>query len=644
MEPEIVDLVIIGAGWHGLAAAKAALALDPSVNLVVLEYAGSVGGVWAEERLYTTLRTNNILGSYEYSDFPMRDNLPASLVKPGEHIPGRAMHEYLKAYAEHFGFHDKIRLNCRADSVEYCDGGEDDGGDGGRGKQWVVGYTTTAAEPGPGHEKSCTIQTQKLIFATGLTSQPRIPTFPGQESFGVPLFHFKELARREDTLFANPTNDNTEYQHGHGDGSLADKAQAPITVLGGSKQAWDAVYACASKGHRVNWVIRSSGTGPAWMSAAAVFWPLNLLLESLPLVRGLGWFSPCIWVSNPIRNFLHATWLGRVIVRLFWASLEWDMLKVNRFNDHEETAKLRPWVNPMWVATAVGILNFPSDLFSLIREGLVKVHIADVERLEPHTVVLSNNSSRSSSSSTSGGGDNRLDTRALILCTGWKASTGIRFLPEGIEQELGLPWAADPIDQALVRQARKDICTRLPMLRTFPESKGRAYTALTDDSNEETILHPFRLARFIVPPGLWDDHSIAFLGTVTTFSTSIVTEVQALWALVYLNHGRELRYHRAHLRGEDREAMIRETALDTEFCALRSPADNGARNAAFIFEVMPYLDRLLGDLGLRTVRKPSWWENLFVRHQPKDYAGLVEEWKKAQLLPESPDGHKMKAA
>ncbi|KAE8421367.1 hypothetical protein BDV36DRAFT_292294 [Aspergillus pseudocaelatus] len=628
MEPERVDLVIIGAGWHGLAAAKTALTLDPRINLVVLESAASVGGAWAEERLYTGLRTNNLLGSYEYSDFPMRDNVPASLVKPGEHIPGRAMHEYLKAYAEQFGFRDKIRLNCRVDSVEYCDGGEDKGG----GKEWLVGCTTG------GHEKSCIIQTQKLILATGLTSQPRLPTFPGQESFGVPLFHFKDLARYQDTLFAKHNNHSTEVQHEHG-GSLADKAQAPITVLGGSKSAWDAVYACASKGHRVNWVIRPSGTGPGWMSAAAVFWPLNLLLESLPSVRALGWFSPCIWVRDPVRSFLHATWPGRMLVRLFWAALEWDMVKVNRYSDHEETAKLRPWVGSMWVATAVGILNFPSDLFSLIREGLVKVHIADVERLEHHTVVLSDNNN--SSSSTSGGGD-RLDTRALILCTGWKASPGIRFLPEGIEQELGLPWAADPVNQAHVRQARKDICTRLPMLRSFPESKGRAYNA-TDDTNEETVLHPFRLARFVVPPGLWDDHSIAFLGTVTTFNTAIMTEVQALWALVYLNNGRELNYYRAHLQEEDKEAMIREIALHTEFCALRSPADHGARNAAFIFEVMPYLDLLLGDLGLRTARKGSWWANLFVRHQPRDYAGLVEEWK-ARLLSKSSEGHKMKTA
>ncbi|KAL2857606.1 hypothetical protein BJX68DRAFT_278798 [Aspergillus pseudodeflectus] len=609
MEQETADLVIIGAGWHGLATAKTALALDPNLNLVVVDSASSVGGVWAEERLYPGLRTNNRLGSYEYSDFPMQATVP-DLVKPDEHISGRAVHEYLKAYTAHFGIRDRIRLNCKVDSVEYAEAD-------GEGKVWMIRCTAAAAAETPGHAEETFIRTRKLILATGMTSQPRIPTFVGQESFEAPLFHVKEFAHYQEALFSKPIgNTGDQRERVHDD-------RAPIAVLGGSKSAWDAVYACASNGHRVNWIIRASGTGPSWMTPAAVFSPLNLLLESLPLVRALGVFSPCIWVSNSIRRFLHGTWLGRIIVGLFWASLEWDILRVNRYGDHEETARLRPSVKPIWAGTAVGILNFPGDFFALIRKGLVTVHIADVERLQLKTVVLSNGE--------------RLDVRGLILCTGWKASPGIEFLPGGIEQELGFPWAADPLDKTLVTQARRDIYTRLPMLCTAPDK--RTYSAKDADGQHinEPVLHPFRLARFIVPPKLWDNHSIAMLGTVTTFNTSLVTEVQALWALIYLNHGSDLAYHH-----QDKELILRETALHTEFCALRSPADHGARNADFVFEVLPYLDLLLGDLGLRTMRKGSWWRNLFVPHQPRDYAGLVEEWK--ARVSSSQQGGKMKAA
>ncbi|KAJ5337277.1 monooxygenase [Penicillium brevicompactum] len=594
METQKSDLTIIGAGWHGLAAAKSALALDPTVNLVVLDSAASVGGVWAEERLYPALRTNNLLGSYEYGDFPMRENIPG-LVTPGQHISGRAMHEYLKAYALHFGIGDKIKLNCKVESVEYLE--RDDG----RGKEWLIKWKTTTE---PGHEKSSTTRTRKLILATGLTSQPHIPTFSGQESFGALMFHAKEFALYQDTIFGDPSNDKPGVQH-----ESAHDDHRPITVLGGSKSAWDTVYACASKGHRVNWVIRASGMGPTWVTPAAVFSPFNLLLESLPLVRALGWFSPCVWVSHPIRNFLHGTWLGCMIVRLFWACLQWDMVRVNRYSDHEETAKLKPWVDPFWVGTAVSIINFPGDVFALIRGGLVKVHIADVERLEPCRVVLNN------------GGDS-LETKALIMCTGWKLSPGIRFLPDGIDQEMGFSWTADPIDQGLVKQAQEDISTCLPMLPTGPESRTYNKKDMEDQINtDEAVLHPLRLARFIVPLGLWDDHSIAFLGALNTFSTSIVAEVQALWALVYLNHGSELHQH------GNKESRVRETALHTEFCSLRSPMGHGVRTPDFVFEVMPYLDLLLGDLGMSTSRKGSWWEDLFVPHRPRDYAGLVEEWK-----------------
>lgn len=536
-----------------------------------------------------------------YSDFPIQKaTAVADLVKPGEHMSGRAVHQYLKAYANHFGIHQRVRFNCKVETVEYVEEAR-----AGEGKVWTIQCTTAAAgEAAHAGREGCIWTTRKFILATGLTSQPRVPIFDGQGSFGAALFHVKEFAHHQNTLFANKPGGGDQGEN------TGDDCTAPIAILGGGKSAWDAVYTCASQGHEVNWIIRASGAGPSWMTPAAVFSPLNLLLESLPLVRALGVLSPCIWVSNPIRRFLHGTWLGQMIVRLFWASLEWDMLRTNRYKDHEETAKLRPSYKMIWAGTAVAILNFPGDFFGLVRRGLVKVHIADVERLERNTVVLSN--------------QERLAARGLVLCTGWKASPGIRFLPDGIEQDLGFPWAANLVDQQdLVEYTRQELYTRLPMLQTAPARRMYRAKDAQGQYIDEIVLRPFRLARFMVPPELWDDHSIAILGTVATFNTPLVAEVQALWALVYLNHAPELSRH--HL--QDKKSALREATLHSEFVALRSPTNHGSRNADFVFEVLPYLDMLLRDLGLRTARKGSWWRNLFVPHQPRDYAGLVEEWK-----------------
>jgi hypothetical protein len=45
-----------GSGWHGLAAAKTYLEVHPNADLVIYESASTVGGTWANERLYQILR------------------------------------------------------------------------------------------------------------------------------------------------------------------------------------------------------------------------------------------------------------------------------------------------------------------------------------------------------------------------------------------------------------------------------------------------------------------------------------------------------------------------------------------------------------------------------------------------------------
>jgi cation diffusion facilitator CzcD-associated flavoprotein CzcO len=157
------------------------------------------------------LKSNNLVGTYEYTDFPMDEKTWG--VKPREHVPGKIVHDYLEKYAEKFGVLSKIRFDSKVETAE-------------RGEK--TGWLLTIAE------QKGSILAKKLIVATGMTSQAFLPTFKGQESFGVPLFHSKDFAQHAATL---------------------DTAKS-VTVLGGTKSAWDAVYAYATKGIEVNWVIR----------------------------------------------------------------------------------------------------------------------------------------------------------------------------------------------------------------------------------------------------------------------------------------------------------------------------------------------------------------------------------------------------
>lgn len=218
----------------------------------------SIGGTWASERLYPGLKTNNQLGTYEFPDFPMSTEVFG--VKPREHIPGQVVHDYLVKVAEEFDIADKIRYLTRVISAEQ---NTSSGG-------WIVKSSKGVNGSPEGSES--TILARKLIVASGLTSEPFLPHFEGQSLFGKPIFHGKDFAQHAETV----------------------ETAKRVTILGGGKTGWDAVYAHASKGVHVDWVIRASGHGPVWMSPPFVT-PLKKWLEKLVMTRALTWFSPCAW-------------------------------------------------------------------------------------------------------------------------------------------------------------------------------------------------------------------------------------------------------------------------------------------------------------------------------------------------------------
>lgn len=77
------DVVIVGAGLQGHATARVFLQMAPDLNVVILDSSETIGGVWAKEKLYPGLATNNLRGTFEYTDFPMDDSFG---VKEAEHL------------------------------------------------------------------------------------------------------------------------------------------------------------------------------------------------------------------------------------------------------------------------------------------------------------------------------------------------------------------------------------------------------------------------------------------------------------------------------------------------------------------------------------------------------------------------------
>lgn len=290
------DLVVVGAGWFGLAAAKVYLELHPNENIVVLESSGSCGGTWAEHRIYPGLKSNNLYDAYEYPDFPMKPEIYG--VYPGQHIPGGVLHRYLTDFAKRFGVFSRTRFNTKVDSVEPH---EKD--------TWKLKITTEKSQQ--------SLITKKLILATGLTSTPNFPQYPGAENFKGAYFHAKDFCRNGETV----------------------KTAGNAVVVGGGKSAYDVAWAYADAGVQVDMVIRPDGQGPVWIANPYV--DFGLRLEKLLHVRFLSCFSPCPWGGEAgyggIRNWLHGTRIGRWLVDKFWATLAGGVIAQNGYASHPET-------------------------------------------------------------------------------------------------------------------------------------------------------------------------------------------------------------------------------------------------------------------------------------------------------------------
>lgn len=585
-------------GFAGLSAAKGYLQCAPSTNLVVLDVNKTIGGTWASERLYQGLRSNNLRGTFEFPDYPFHDGFG---VKEGEHLPGHAVHDYLQEYAEHWNVAHCIRFESKvldADKVE---------------NEKRNGWLLTVRTP----RKEYKLFTTKLIVATGLTSQPQPMHVKGQEEYHAPIVNTSDLANNAPTVLQDP---NVKR----------------VTIFGGSKSAYDAVWMFASAGKQVDWVIRKSGHGPTWMSVThVVLGPLGKFwAESLTTRRILACMSPCLWGgldgTGWWRYFLHQTWLGRNVSDFFWWKLSSDVLDQSGFKNHESLKALIPDCSFFDIATNFAILNYPTDILDYVRSGQVRAVRQDISHLSDHTVHLADGT--------------KLESDAFVASTGWLFGPAINFKDKSMHSDLGIP-STDYTDaqkafwQELDSQADSEIFNRYPKLKTRPQPPR------TDDDMKENPLdeydaseprkeyQPIRLYRSILPPGLVakGDRSLAFAGLSANITGHIRNEIAGTWIYAYMNDKLTCDPQR------DVKDVYWDAALFNRFCYRRYSYGFGRRFPDFFFDAVPFNDLLLQDLGMSGMRKGgSLYRELFEPYMMKDYRGITEEW----VAMRKQEGHK----
>lgn len=184
----------------------------------MLEAADTCGGTWGEQRIYPGLKSNNLIGRYEYPDLPMDEATYG--VKDREHIPGMTLHRYLTDFAKQHGVYERTRFNHKLESVTPTSD-----------ESWILEVNANG--------KPQSIHSKKLILATGLTSMPNMPKYKGEESFGAPLFHAKDFHAQRATL----------------------KTSKNAVIIGGAKSAYDVAWAYCDAGVQVDLVIRPNGNG-----------------------------------------------------------------------------------------------------------------------------------------------------------------------------------------------------------------------------------------------------------------------------------------------------------------------------------------------------------------------------------------------
>ena len=293
-----------------------------------------------------------------------------------------------------------------------------------------------------------------------------------------------------------------------------------------------------------------------------------------------------------VRKFLHNTRIGRALVRGIFAVIHGDLISRGKFNDHPDTKKLIPTANIYWYGSAVGIFNYPTDLFGYVKQGLINIHTGDITSLSSHTVHLSN------------GKD--LHPDVLVCATGYKSTPTVSFLPENISDKIGIS-TAPPSDPA-VQAADKELMKRFPGLKDQPPAGP-----VGEKEREQTS--PL-LYRGTVPPAFLQSRNLAYCGLTIGLRGMLIAELHALWITAFFDGKVTL--------PSDAEAEW-EAMLRNRFARWRAPNGIGPRGPDMIFEMMPFFDTIMRDLGLNPARKGGWRE-IFEWYGSGDYKGIVPEY------------------
>ncbi|KAJ4302002.1 hypothetical protein N0V88_002133 [Collariella sp. IMI 366227] len=165
--------LILGAGYGGLLFAvrliEAGLASGPD-DIRFVDAAGGFGGTWWWNR-YPGLRCD--IESYIY--MPLLEE--TGYIPKAKYSPGAELLEHADRIATKWELHDKAIFRAHVKTTKWDDEAE----------LWNV---QVIEGRGPGEQsRELNLQSQYVLIASGILTNPHVPKIPGLDSFEGPLFH-----------------------------------------------------------------------------------------------------------------------------------------------------------------------------------------------------------------------------------------------------------------------------------------------------------------------------------------------------------------------------------------------------------------------------------------------------------------------
>ncbi|KAF2866565.1 flavin-binding monooxygenase-like protein-like protein [Massariosphaeria phaeospora] len=581
------DVIVVGAGlfqlWiasettndslglTGIVAAQRLLQAHPETQLTILERDYCVGGVWSERRIYPSFWTQWTHGIAEFSDMSMERPPPEDCMY--DLFRAKYTTKYLEDYVDSKS-HAGTTLRDRIQFNTHTQSIKKVNG------QWQLLCIDTT------NDSHRTIFSSKLMMANGQSSLPNVPNFPGKDQFHGKIIHSIDFGQSD---------------------VIVDKSVQHVAVVGAGKSAADMVYEAVKAGKTVSWIIRKTGNGSLGAAALA---PIDLPTPykngvEASQARIMASLQPCYLI--PYQSwwtwFLHSTTLGTKLVTKVFSLLDTTVRKSAGYRERTSDKgfeKLEYDNDIIWQNGTAGGCHF-ADFWPLVAEK-VYVYRSDIKLLNGHELYLNDEK------------DTHFPCDAVLCGTGWKC--GLDMFEIDTLIDLGLPYPKDiePREETtkwekLVSEADSQVLKRFVMLRNPPKHYHKP--------EHRT---PYRLYHTMAPV---HDDSILFMNHIVAGAKLFAAEAQAIWAVAYWDKAFKL--PSVAEREKDIAHMIAWNK--------RRYLSNGELGHFAAFDSVPYVDRLLDEIGVTWHRKKGWLGNMFAPIMPTDLGKVWREYLAHHVYP-----------